>query len=99
MLPYKSLRLVADLVELAPAEEQYTTLKSRLLASYQLTRYQRAERLFAMPALGARKPSDLMVAMLEVFPRGKEKTDLFACLFLQPLPRELWILQARAEHK
>jgi hypothetical protein len=99
MLPHESLRLVADLVESPAAAEQYETLKNRLLASHQLTRYQRAERLFAMPDLGGHRPSDLMAAMLEVCPRGEEKTDLFACLFLQRLPRELRILLARADHK
>jgi hypothetical protein len=99
VLPHESLRLVADIVEAPPATEQYQTLKDRLLASHQLTGYQRAEKLFAMPALGARKPSDLMAAMLEVCPRGEEKTELFACLFLQRLPRELRILLARADHK
>jgi hypothetical protein len=99
VLPHESLRLVADLVETPPEQEPYQTLKDRLLASHQLTRYQRAERLFAMPALGSRKPSEMMAAMLEVCPRGEEKTDLFACLFLQRLPRELRVLLARADHK
>jgi hypothetical protein len=98
-LPHESLRLVADIVEAPPSSQPYTTLKDRLLASHQMTGYQRAERLFAMPPLGARKPSDLMAAMLEICPRGEEKTELFACLFLQRLPRELRILLARADHK
>jgi hypothetical protein len=99
VLPHESLRLVADIVETPPATQQYTAIKERLLASHQLTGYQRAEKLFAMPALGARKPSDLMAAMLEICPRGEEKTELFACLYLQRLPRELRILLARADHK
>jgi hypothetical protein len=98
-LPHESLRVVADVVEAPPAAEPYDVLKGRLLASHQLTSFQRAEKLFAMPALGARKPSDLMAAMLEICPRGEEKTELFACLFLQRLPRELRILLARADHK
>jgi hypothetical protein len=99
VLPHESLRLVADIVETPPPTHQYTAIKERLLASHQLTGYQRAEKLFAMPDLGARKPSDLMAAMLEICPRGEEKTELFACLFLQRLPRELRILLARADHK
>jgi hypothetical protein len=82
-LPHKSLRLVADLVESPLPAEQYETLKSRLLASHQLTRYQRAERLFAMPAFGARKPLDLMAAMLEVCPRGEDGPF---CLPFSPAP-------------
>jgi hypothetical protein len=37
--------------------------------------------------------------MLEVCQRGEEKTNLFACLFLQRLPREIIVLLARVEHK
>jgi hypothetical protein len=98
-LPHESLRLVADIVEATPEEEPYTVLKQRLMASHQLTGYQRAEKLFQMPVLGARKPSDLMAAMLEVCPRGEEKTELFACLFLQRLPREIRVLLSEADHK
>jgi hypothetical protein len=33
--------------------------------------------------------------MLETCPRGEEKTNLFACIFLQHLPREIRVLLAR----
>jgi hypothetical protein len=69
------------------------------VASHQMTPYQRTEKLFAMSALGSRKPSDLMASMLEICPRGEEKTELFACLFLQRLPREIRVLLAKADHK
>jgi hypothetical protein len=98
-LQHDSLRRVADIVEAPPAGEAYNTIKQRLLASHQMTGFQRAERLFAMPALGARKPSELMAEMLEICPRGEEKTELFACLFLQRLPREIRVLLARVDHK
>jgi hypothetical protein len=98
-LPHESLRLVADLVETPPEDKPYQQLKDRLMASRQLMRYQRAKRLFAMLALGSRKPSEMMAAMLEVCLRGEEKTDLVACLFLQRVPRELRVLLARADHK
>jgi hypothetical protein len=35
--------------------------------------------------------------MLEICPRGAEKTELFACLFLQRLPREIRVLLAKAD--
>jgi hypothetical protein len=98
-LQHDSLRRVADIVEAPPAGVAYDTIKQRLLASHQMTGFQRAERLFAMPALGARKPSELMAEMLEICPRGEEKTELFACLFLQRLPREIRVLLARVDHK
>jgi hypothetical protein len=84
-------------VEVPPDQETYTTLKQWLMASHQLTRFQRAEKLLQMPPLGARKPSDLMAAMLEVCPRGEEKTEIFACLFLQI--REIRVLLSVVDHK
>jgi hypothetical protein len=81
-----------------PAANPYTVLKGRLLSSHQQTDFQRAEMLFDMPALGNRKPSQLMASMLEVCPRGAEKCILFLCLFLRRLPRELRVLLARADH-
>ncbi len=52
-----------------------------------------------MPPLGSRKPSEMMAAMLETCPRGEEKMNLFACIFLQRLPREIRVLLARVDHK
>jgi hypothetical protein len=98
-LQHDSLRRVADIVDAPPAGMAYNTIKQRLLASHQMTGFQRAERLFAMPALGARKRSELMAEMLEICLRGEEKTELFACLFLQRLPREIRVLLARVDHK
>ncbi len=93
-LPHESIRLVADIVEGEPSETPYDDIRQRLVASHQ-----KAERLFQMPALGGRKPSEMMAAMLETCPRGEEKTNLFACIFLQRLPREIRVLLAKADHK
>jgi hypothetical protein len=98
-LPHESIRLVADIVEGEPSETPYDHIKQRLVASHQLSDVQKAERLFQMPALGGRKPSELMAAMLETCPRGEEKTNLFACIFLQRLPREIRVLLAKTAHK
>jgi hypothetical protein len=59
-----SMRLVADLVESPPAELMYNALKERLLHSHQLTDIQKVELLVDMPALGDRKPTQLLVAMV-----------------------------------
>ncbi len=96
-LPHESLRLVADLVESPPTETPYDDIKTRLVASHQLSDFQKAEKLFLMPPLGSRKPSEMMAAMLETCPRGEEKTNLFACIFLQRLPREIRVLLARVD--
>jgi hypothetical protein len=98
-LPQESIRLVADIVEGEPSETPYDDIKQRLVASHQLSDFQKAERLFQMPALGGRKPSELMAPMMETCPRGEEKTNLFACIFLQRLPREIRVLLAKADHK
>jgi hypothetical protein len=88
-LPHDSLRRVADIVETPPQDTPYTTIKHRLLGAHQMTDCQRAEKLYLSPPIGDRKPSEMMAAMLEMCPRGEEKTNLFACLFLQRLPREI----------
>jgi hypothetical protein len=90
----ESIRLVADIVEGEPSETPYDDIKQRLVASHQLSDFQKAERLFQMPALGGRKPLELMAC-----PRGEEKINLFACIFLQRLPREIRVLLAKADHK
>ncbi len=93
------IRLFADIVESEPSQMPYEDIKQRLVASHQLSDFQKAERLFQMPALGGRKPSELIAAMLETCPRGKEKTNLFVCIFLQRLPWEIRVLLAKADHK
>jgi hypothetical protein len=98
-LPHESIRLVADIVEGEPSETPYDDIMQQLVASHQLSGFQKAERLFQMPALGGHKPSELMAAMWETCPRGEEKTNLFACIFLQRLPREIRVLLAKADHK
>ena len=58
-LPHESIRLVADIVGGQPSETPYDDIKQRLVAFHQLSDFQKAERLFQMPALGGRKPSEL----------------------------------------
>jgi hypothetical protein len=65
-LPHDSLRRVADIVESPPPENPYTVIKQRLLGAHLMTDYQRAEKLYLSPAIGDRKPSEMMAAMLEM---------------------------------
>jgi hypothetical protein len=88
-LPYESMRLVADLVAAPPALEPYAVLKDRLMMAHALSPVQKAEKLFAMPQLGARRPSDLLAAMFEFCPDGEEGSALFKALFLTRLPAEV----------
>jgi hypothetical protein len=61
--------------------------------------YQRAYKLFDLPVLGTRTPSELMSQMLEICPRGEERSHQFACLFLRRLPREIRVLLTKVDHK
>jgi hypothetical protein len=96
-LPYESLRLVADLVASPPADRPYSILKDRLLLAHALTPVQKAEKLFAMPQLGDRRPSDLLAAMYEFCPPGEENSALFQALFLTRLPPEIRVHVEGAE--
>jgi hypothetical protein len=91
-LPYETLRLVADLVATPPEDNPYSTLKERLLLAHAMSATQRAEKLFSMPPLGGRRPSDLLAAMYEYCPAGEEKSQLFKALFLTRLPPEIRVL-------
>jgi hypothetical protein len=88
-LPYECMRLVADLVAMPPQQQPYTVLKERLMMAHALSPIQKAEKLFAMPQLGARRPSDLLAAMFEFCPEGEEESALFKALFLTRLPAEV----------
>jgi hypothetical protein len=98
-LTHESMRRVSDLVEQRPDEDPYEVIKARLLSALQLTDYQRADKLFELPGLGAKKPSELMSKMLEICPRGEEKSHLYACLFLRRPPREIRVLLTKVDHK
>ena len=98
-LPHESLRLIMDLAENPPADNPYEAVKDRLLQSHQLTEYQRVEKIMAMPALGARKPSQMMATMLELCPPGQEASPFFHCCFMQRLPRGLRVAPSEAVMK
>jgi hypothetical protein len=61
-----SLRLVADLVESPASNSAYDDIMQRLVASHQLSDFQKAENVFLMQPLGGCKPLEMMAAILEV---------------------------------
>ena len=63
----------------------YDKLKEALLASHQLTDFQRVELLLAMELLGGGKPSELLADMWEVCPPLQHNSIFYAALFLQRL--------------
>ncbi len=91
-LSKEAVSLVLDIFENPPGHHPYTALKERLLESHQLNDYQRVSLLFRMEPLGGRKPSELLAAMLELCPRGRETSIFFTHLFLERLPAELRIM-------
>ena len=98
-LSKESIGRVLDLVEAPPLFTPYTILKARLLDAHQLTDYQKDDQLLKMGHLGARKPSELLAAMLELCPRGQEVSIFFTHLFLCRLPAELRIMLGEDDHQ
>ena len=86
-------------MERPPRFDPYTELKTRLLDAHQLTDYQRVDQLLKMGDLGARRPSELLAAMLELCPCGQETSRFFTHLFLCPLPAELRIMLGEDDHQ
>ncbi len=97
-LDKETLKKVVHLVVAPDAVAPYSALKEALLASHQLTDFQRVEMLLAMGPLGGRKPSELLADMLEICPPGQQQNIFFAGLFLQRMPREIRVLLAHEDH-
>jgi hypothetical protein len=88
-LPYETLCHVVDLVEAPPAVQPYTILKERLLLAHQLTPVEKAIKLMEQPALGDRRPSQLLADLLQACPPGEQQTAFFRGAFISKLPAEL----------
>ena len=94
-----TLKKVMNLVVVTPGIVQpYSKLKEALLASHQLTYFQRVELILAMELLGSRKPSELLVNMWEVCPSNEHNSKFFAALFLQRLPSHIRVLLTHEDH-
>jgi hypothetical protein len=88
-LPFETLCHVVDLVEAPPAERPYTVLKDRLLLAHQLTPVEKAIKLMEQPALGDRRPSQLLADLLQACPPGEQQTAFFRGAFISRLPASL----------
>ena len=79
---------VLDIIQTKPSENPFTTLKTRLLGTFDLSDYERAAALIHMPQLGDDKPSHLMDKMMGLL--GDHKPDfIFRQLFLERLPEQV----------
>ena len=85
-LDKQSLKKVVHLVVSPHPAAPYIKPKEVLLASHQLTDFQRVEMLHAMEPLGSRKPSELLADMLEMCPVDQQSNIFFTVLFLRRLP-------------
>ena len=77
-----------DLLDNPLENNKYTTLKERLLDTFELSEYERAARLLNMPNLGDRKPSVLMDEKLGLLGQHTP-CFLFKYIFLQHLPDDI----------
>ena len=93
-----SLKKVVHLVITPHPALPYSKLKEALLASHQLTDFQRVELLHSMEHLGSRKPSELLANMLELCPPTQHNNMFFVVLFLQRLPRDIRVLLTHEDH-
>ena len=96
-LPEKNLSQVMDIINNIPAVDPFEVLKLRLLEAHVLSDQEKMDALFQMGALGDRKPSQLLAAMLSVCPSGMEMQPVFQYLFLQRLPQTLRTLLGEQE--
>ena len=53
-----------------------------------------AEKVWEMPALGDRRPSQLLAAMLEYCPKGESDSAFFRASYFCRLPKEIRVLMA-----
>jgi hypothetical protein len=70
-------------------ENPYERLRTKLLATYGKTRWQRAFALLDHPDIGDRRPSALMSDMVALLPADAQPDTLFLALFLRRLPPSL----------
>jgi hypothetical protein len=83
-LPEEVAVSISDLLETAMTlDDPYEQLKARIISAYGVSKYQRANDLLDMPALGDTKPSILMAKMLAIRPPDNV---LFEACFLRRLP-------------
>ena len=84
-LPSSVAAKLVGLLTNPPATGRYNALKAQLLYSFSLSEAERANELFALNGLGARRPSELMEHMLGLLGTN-DPSFLFQHLFLRQLP-------------
>jgi len=85
-----------DFLQAPPTDDQYTALKTRLLATYSLSRRDRASRILHMDSLGDRRPSVVMDELLSLM-GNHAPCLLFEQVFLELLPSTIRIQLSDAD--
>lgn len=84
---------MSDELSNPPDSEKYSNLKKKLLATYGLSRRDRASKLLHLQGLGDQKPSELMDYMLSLLD-GHKPCLLAEQLFLEQLPEDIRVILA-----
>ncbi len=92
-LSQDAMCLIHQVLHMETGPDYYINFCTSLLASHSLSNYQKMEMMRLQP-LGDRKPSVMLVEMLEYCPAGESTTAVFTYLFLQRLPREIRVLMS-----
>jgi hypothetical protein len=79
---------VRDIIRNPPREDAYDALKEALIKRNAPTKHNQLQQLLQMPALGDRKPSELLRNMRQLN-NDDNDTELFREMFLQRLPKEV----------
>ena len=90
-LPESSIERIPELL-LLPADDPYSGLKNQLMELYDLSDYEKAELLMALPHVdGDMRPSMLLDKMRSLTPTGEldNPTSLFWYAFLSRLPPDI----------
>ena len=104
-LPNEIAVKLIDFFENVLGEEQYTSIKMRLLKKFTHTDLEKAEIIRSMPGIGDRKTSDLMDSMLAVSEQENENLGVspslpfnlkrstlrYNYLFIKYIPNKLYI--------
>ena len=88
-LPVMVAERVLDIIDGPASDQTYAALKTRLLAAYAESDYERYSSLLDAGPLGDERPSEILDRMLAVAGAHAAACPLFRVLFLRRLPDEL----------
>ena len=77
-----------DVLRNPPDDNRYAALKTQLLATFGLTRRERAAKLLDLPGLGDRKPS-VFLSEMRALSHGHVSCMLFEEIFLRQMPDDI----------